>query len=514
MKKYAGWRYINMTIDTRIEENSKKYEHFVTEIHPKISPYENKLNKKLNDSEFKLELTSSGYPIYLREVSNDIELFREENITLGAKDAQLGQEYGGVVGAQTIELNGETVTMQKAGLELKSQDRAHRKAVFEKILSRRSEDTEKLNNIMSQLIELRSEMGKNADFKNYRDYKFQSMGRFDYTVEDCMNFHESIKSEILPLIKRFHDERKEAMNMDSLSPFDMDVDPEGKDPLKPFASGQEMLDKTISLFNHIDPYFGQCLATMAEMKHLDLESKLGKSPGGYNYPLYEIGVPFIFMNSVGLQRDLITMVHEGGHAVHSFLSRDLELTPFKSTPSEIAELASMGMELISMEHWDLIYDNSDDLIRAKKDQLQTILKILPWVATVDKFQHWLYTNTEASEAERCEKWVEIQSEFSTGVVDWSEYKDAQSVAWHKQLHIFEVPFYYIEYGMAQLGAIALWRNYKQNPKRTIEDYKSALKLGYTESIPELYKAAGIKFDFSATYVSELAEFVKGELENL
>jgi oligoendopeptidase F len=252
---------------------------------------------------------------------------------------------------------------------------------------------------------------------------------------------------------------------------------------------------------------------MKEMKHLDLASKAGKSPGGYNYPLYEIGVPFIFMNSVGLHRDLITMVHEGGHAVHSFLSRDLPLTPFKSLTSEIAELASMSMELMSMEHWEDIYQGKD-LIKAKKEQLRGVLEVLPWIAIVDSFQHWLYENPKHTVAERHAEWNKINQRFSTGIVDWEGYEDYHKVTWQRQLHIFEVPFYYIEYGMAQLGAIAMWRNYVKNPSKTMEEYKAALALGYTKSIPDVYATGGVQFDFSADYVSELSDFVMKELEKL
>jgi oligoendopeptidase F len=253
---------------------------------------------------------------------------------------------------------------------------------------------------------------------------------------------------------------------------------------------------------------------MKEMGHLDLDSRIGKAPGGFNYPLYEIGVPFIYMNAAGTLRDLVTMVHEGGHAIHSFLTRDLELTEFKSVPSEVAELASMGMELISMDFWDEFFTNEDDLKRAQKEQLEKVISTLPWVAAIDKFQHWIYENPNHTEKERYDKWKEIMNTFGSAVVDWSGFEDVRSNLWQKQLHLFEVPFYYIEYGMAQLGAIALWRNYKQNPEKTIKQYKEALKLGYTKSIGEIYKTAGIEFNFTRNYVRELMHFVSDELKKL
>jgi oligoendopeptidase F len=294
----------------------------------------------------------------------------------------------------------------------------------------------------------------------------------------------------------------------------MSVDPNGNQPLKPFEGGEELLDKCIECFDKVRPYYGVCLRKMKEMGHLDLVSRKGKAPGGFMYPLYESGVPFIYMNSVGLLRDAVTMVHEGGHAIHSFYTKDMELTAFKSTPSEVAELASMSMELISMEHWDVFFGDKEEWKRARKEQLQGVLETLPWVAMVDEFQHWLYENGNHTHDERHDKWLSISKRYGTGMVDWSSHKEFQKTAWQRQLHIYEVPFYYIEYGMAQLGAIAVWRNYKQNSEKALDDYDSALKLGYTKSIGEIYEAANVKFDFSASYVKELADFVKSELEAL
>jgi len=244
---------------------------------------------------------------------------------------------------------------------------------------------------------------------------------------------------------------------------------------------------------------------------LDLASKPGKAPGGYNYPLHEIGVPFIFMNAVGTQRDMVTMMHEGGHAIHSFLTRDLPVTAFKSCPSEVAELASMAMELLSMDHWGVFYSNEEELKRAKRDHLQDLLSVLPWIAIIDEFQHWIYENPTHSTVDRYEQWNLILEKYNSGVIDWAGYEDARDLNWQKQLHLFEVPFYYIEYGMAQLGAIAVYRNYRKDPKKAVEQYKSALELGYTKSIPEIYKTAGIKFDFGQDYVRDLANFIQEEI---
>ena len=299
-----------------------------------------------------------------------------------------------------------------------------------------------------------------------------------------------------------------------MKPWDTQVDVSGKPPLKPFDKGSELIEKTIKCFSSIRPSFGDYLKVMREMKHLDLDSKAGKAPGGFNYPLYEIGVPFIYMNAVGSLRDVVTMVHEGGHAIHSFLSKDLALVDFKDLPSEVAELASMSMELISMEYWDEFFPNEEELKRAKKEQLQQVLETLPWVAQIDKFQHWIYENPNHAIEERYDCWLKLNAEFGNNVIDWTGNEDALKRMWQKQLHLFEVPFYYIEYGMAQLGAIAIWRNYKKDPQKAIDQYEAALKMGYTRPISEIYKTAGIQFDFSKDYVSDLASFVNEELAKL
>lgn len=514
LEENLAWRYIKMTINTKDEALAKDYTFFVKEIQPKLSPYSFRLNKKLSESPYKKEFTDSAYKIYFRSIDTAIKLFREENIQIEADIAEKSQQFGSISGAQSIEHEGETLTMQKAATLLKENDESLRKSIFEKMSNRRAEDVEQLDHLFSELIQLRHKVAVNAGFENFRDYKFEQLGRFDYSKEDCFAFHQSIKEEIVPLVRDIAVLKADKMGKDKLKPWDGEVDPEGKAPLKPFQDGRELLQKTIRIFSKIDPYFGDCLETMDKMGHLDLESKDGKSPGGYNYPLYEIGVPFIFMNAVGSQRDLITMVHEGGHAVHSFLSRDLELTGFKSLPSEVAELSSMSMELLTMDYWDEFYDNAEDLSRAKIDQLETILKILPWVATIDEFQHWIYENPNHSIAERKKKWVDILDDYGTGVTDWTGYEQVKENTWQRQLHLFEVPFYYIEYGMAQLGALAVWKNSKLDFNKAIQDYKQALSLGYMKSIPEIYRAAGITFDFSKENISDLAHMIQTELKAL
>ena len=514
LEENMAWRYIKMNIDTSDPELQKSFQFFVKSISPKIASYAHGLNTKLMNSEHLKDLDKAYYFTYLRDIKNAIHLYREENIPLFTELTNKAQKFGEISAQMMVQIDGKDRTIQQASVHLKSIDRDKRKAVFELINARRTEDQTSLDGLLDELIVKRQEVARNANFENFRDYKFQAMGRFDYTKEDCFDFHTSIEKEIVPLIAGIHKERKTLLGVEVLKPWDMQVDPNGNEPLKPFDGGEDLLDKCIACFDQIRPYYGDCIRQMKAMGHLDLVSRKGKAPGGFMYPLYETGVPFIYMNAVGLLRDAVTMVHEGGHAIHSFYTKDMELTSFKSTPSEVAELASMSMELISMEHWHVFFKDEASWNRARKEQLQGVLATLPWVAMVDEFQHWLYENSAHTHQERHNKWASISKRYGTGMVDWTSYDKYQKTAWQRQLHIYEVPFYYIEYGMAQLGAIAIWRNYKQNPEKALDDYDCALKLGYTKTIGAIYETAGIKFDFSAAYVKDLANFVKCELELL
>jgi len=509
-----AWRYINMTCDTANDALRDRFNDFVTNIESHISPIANDLNKKLMACSFAKELPQDTYGVYIRNIQKSIELFREKNIPLKTEMQQKEQEFGAISGAQTITWENEEITLQKASVHLKSLDRRVREKVYKLIADRRSKDETALNELFDALIQLRHQIALNADFKNYRDYKHEELGRFDYTVNDCLNFHEAIKQHAVPLIREHDKTRKAKLKLEDYRPWDTSVDEDGLEPLKPFSNGKELTEKTITCFNKIDPFFGDCIKTMDEMKRLDLESRKGKSPGGYQYPLYETDVPFIFMNAVGLHRDLVTMVHEGGHAIHSFLCKDLPLVDFKSPPSEITELASMSMELISMENWHVFFENKEDLKRAKRQQLESVMDALPWIAAIDKFQHWIYENPKHSAEERYAYWMSIMKDFVSDVINYEGLEANLKRRWQVQLHLFEVPFYYIEYGMAQLGAIAMWRNYKTNAKKTIDQYKAALSLGYTKPIPDVYKTAGIKFDFSPEYVKELMDFVKSEYDGI
>lgn len=510
----ACWRQIKMTCDITDNSLEEAFTYFCLEIQPKLQPYADALNKKLINSPITKELDQQKFFTYLRNVKKNIVLFREENIPLQSELSVMQQQFGVIAGKMTVEINGVEYTLQQAAKFLENSDRKLREEVYKKINERRLQDKEILDNLFNELIKKRNAIALNAGYKNYRDYRFEELGRFDYKKEDCFQFHEAVKQHILPLVNKIYKNKKQKLQLDVLKPWDTEAEPEGTQPLKPFTTDKELYEKSVECFKQLHPFFADCLQKMNELKHFDLESRKGKAPGGYNCPLLESGAPFIFMNAAGQMGDVTTMVHEGGHAIHSFLSHQLELSAFKEYPTEIAEVASMAMELFSMNYWNIFFEKAEDLKRAKEHQLERVITIFPWIALIDKFQHWIYENPNHTTTERTNKWLEYLQEFSSDEIDFSGLENYRSIAWQKQLHLFEVPFYYIEYGIAQLGAIGLWMQHKQNPQQALSNYINALSLGGTKTLPELYKAAGLQFNFSPEYIKTLSAFVSNEMEKL
>lgn len=510
----ACWRQIRMTCDTENKALEEAFTFFVMEIQPKIQPYADQLNRKLISNEYTKALDQKEYFTYLRSVKKSIDLYREENIPLQANLSVLAQQYGVISGKMTVTVDNKEYTLQQATKFLEHPDRNKREAVYRSIQERRYEDREQLNELFSQLIEKRHQVALNAGFANYRDYKFAEMGRFDYTKEDCFAFHEAVKQHVVPLVAEIYRKKQAKLRLETLRPWDTEAEPDGIEPLRPFKTSEELLEKTIACFYELRPLFADCLITMKKMGHLDLESRKGKAPGGYNCPLAESGAPFIFMNAAGQMHDVTTMVHEGGHAIHSFLAHPLRLSAFKEYPMEIAEVASMSMELFSMDYWHSFFDKEEELLRAKEHQLERVITIFPWIAIIDKFQHWVYENPQHSLEERADKWMEINDEFSTGILDLSGLDEFRKFGWQRQLHLFEVPFYYIEYGIAQLGAIGMWMQFKADKNQALDNYSTALSLGGTRTLPELYQAAGIPFDLGPNRVKTLMDFVAVEMKKL
>ncbi|MBH2005266.1 MAG: M3 family oligoendopeptidase [Sphingobacteriia bacterium] len=510
----ACWRQIKMTCDTTDQSLEAAFTYFCMEIQPRLQPYADQLNRKLVNCPYTAELDQQLYHTYLRSVKKSIDLFREANIPIQAELSVLQQQYGVIAGKMTIEVGGVEYTLQQAAQFLESSDRSLREQVYRKIQERRKQDAQPLHELYGNLIAKRHQVALNAGFDNYRDYKFKELGRFDYTKEDCFQFHEAVKQHVLPLVNEIYERKKIKLELDTLRPWDTEAEPAGVQPLKPFTGGRDLYEKSVQCFEQLNPFFADCLRKMNELKHFDLESRKGKAPGGYNCPLAESGAPFIFMNAAGQMSDVTTMVHEGGHAVHSFLSHPLPLSAFKEYPMEIAEVASMSMELFTMDHWGAFFQNETDLKRAKEHQLERTITIFPWIAIIDKFQHWVYEHPQHTIAERTATWMQILNEFSGTGIDYSGLDEYRATGWQRQLHLFEVPFYYIEYGIAQLGAIGLWMQYKQNPEQAIQNYIKALSLGGTKTLPELYKAAGLEFNLTPAYIKKLMEFVKTEMDQL
>ena len=507
----ACWRQIKMTCDTENKALEAAFNFYCMELQPKIQPYADALNKKLINHPLATELNAEKYFTYLRSIRKSIELFREENIPLQSELAVMQQQFGVISGKMNVSINGHEYTLQQAAKFYQSHDRKLREETYRKIQERRLRDKDALDKLYNQLIEKRNAEALNAGFGNYRDYRFKELGRFDYTKDDCYAFHAAVKQHVLPLVNLIYERKKEKLGVDVLRPWDTEAEPEGSPALQPFITSEELISKSIECFKKLRPFFGECLVKMNALKHLDLESRMGKAPGGYNCPLAESGAPFIFMNAAGQMQDLITMVHEGGHAVHSFLAHPLPLTGFKEYPMEIAEVASMAMELFSMEHWDVFFTDAGQLKKAREYQLERVITIFPWIATVDKFQHWIYENPAHSLEERTAKWNEVLNEFSDNVIDYSGLENYRSNLWQKQLHLFEVPFYYIEYGIAQLGAIGLWMQFKKDKEGAMDNYCNALGLGATKTLPQLFETAGLNFDFSPAQIKVLMEFVKSEM---
>ena len=510
----ACWRQIKMTCDTENKELESAFTFFMMEIQPKIQPWSDKLNRKLIACPFTKDLDDNKYFTYLRNVRKNIDLFHEENIPLQAELNVMQQQYSVIAGKMTVIVNEQEYTLQQAAKFLEDPDRKLREEVYRKIADRRLQDKKELDQLFSSLIDKRDKVGRNAGYKNYRDFRFAELGRFDYTKEDCFLFHEAVKQHVMPLVNLVYENKKKKLGLDSLRPWDVEAEPAGIQPLRPFKTGIELTEKTIACFDELKKFFGDCLRKMKAMGHLDLESRKGKAPGGYNCPLAESGAPFIFMNAAGQLDDVTTMVHEGGHAIHSFLAHDLELTGFKEYPTEFAEVASMAMELISMDHWYVFFETAEELRRAKEQQLERVITLFPWIATIDKFQHWVYENPEQTEAERADSWFRILGEFTSPIIDFSGLDEFRRYAWQRQLHLYEVPFYYIEYGIAQLGAIGLWQQYRQKPEMAINNYITGLALGGTKTLPDLFSATGLKFDLSPGHIRQLMEFVKKQLDNI
>lgn len=510
----GAWRYINMTCNTADKEIEERYQYFVEHIGPQSQELDNALNKRVADSAFAEQVPDSGFALALRGLKVALDIYRPENASLMTQEQQISAESVKLRGAMSVTLDGEELTMQQAGDRLYWLDRSKREEAWRAMSERRYQDHQAFSDIYARLVSVRDAIAKNAGCDHYRDYAFVSKLRYDYTPQDCFAFHEAVEHDIIPLIRDTQLKRKADMGLDTLRPWDNAVDSLGRAPLKTFENADDLIAKSKIMFARTDPLFRDTVETMHAMDRLDLASRKNKGPGGYMHPMCVSKIPFIFMNATHQMQDMVTFVHEIGHTIHEIQMAPLRLIAYTSYPMEVAELGSMTMELLTMDHWDVFFPDEQECIRAKREHLESIIGFFPWMAQVDLFQHEVYTKPDMTHEQRHETFDAIQKRFSIGVTDWSGFEPWLRTAWQRQGHIFEMPFYYLEYGMAQLGALQIWRNYKRDPQKALQQYKDAMALGYTKSIPEIYETAGARFDFSRETVKELMDFVRAELDAL
>jgi oligoendopeptidase F len=453
------------------------------------------------------------YEIYDRATRTDIELFVKKNVPLQTDVDLLSQQYQAVCGAMTVNFEGREQTLPQMGKYLLETDRDLRERAWRASAERRLQDKTKLEEIFDKLFNLRNTIARNAGFKNFVEYQFKAYHRFDYTPADCKKYHETIEKLVVPLNKKILEKRRAQMKLKTLRPWDTAVDASGQKALMPFKEAGGLIKGARAIFNKLDPDFSRQFEQMDELGLLDLASRKGKAPGGYQNTLNEARQPFIFMNAVGVDDDVRTLLHESGHAFHSLACAGDALVDYRHAPMEFCEVASMAMELLGGEHLNEFY-GPEDLKRSNREHLEGILQTLAWVANIDAFQHWLYEHPQHSSHERRQAWMGYYEHFGGQCIDWSGLEEIKNYLWHRQLHIFEVPFYYIEYGIAQLGALQVWRNLRRDPQRALSDYKKGLSLGGSRPVRELYQAAGISFDFSEKIIKPLVDAVAQEWEKL
>lgn len=506
-----AWKYIKMSCHTDKEEYTKANNKFREEIVSNTEPYFFKFNKKIYESPYLLELPKE-YLHMKKIISNDMEIFREENIPLFAKESELANKSNKIFSEIKIDFDGEERTFIQMDKFMENLDREKREKAWRLKTKALLEKEENFDKLFDELKEIRIQIAKNAGFNNYRDYMYKAMGRFDYTPDDISEFYKSIEKTVIPLLRELNEKRENRLGVEKLKPWDTEVNPDGK-VLKPFETTDKLINGSVRMLYKVKPEFGLMLKKMENSGFLDLENRKGKAPGGYCYPLAEYNSSFIFTNAIGNNEDIRTMTHESGHGANAIAIKDIKVTQYKNIPLEIAELASQTMELFTLDNLDEFYKDKEDIKKIKKEYFEKIFRLLQIVSILDAFQQWIYTNTNHTPEERREYFKSLMDRFNSGV-DWSGLDEEKRNSWTKQLHVFRTPFYMIEYAISQLGAVAIYKKYKENKKEALKNYDEFLKVGYSKSLKEVYETAGIKFDFSENYVREIVDFIKKELENL
>lgn len=488
----------------------KAHLDFQTEIMPLVQPIDDLLDRKYLDCPFRDELCASGLEVYDKSIELGVKLFRQENVPLNADDEKLSNEYTRTIAAMTVMYKGAEVTLSGMSKHLADPERAVREDAFRLVATRRLQDRVALDGVFDKMVALRHQIAVNAGFDNYRDYMHTAKERFDYTPADCLAFGENVKKYIVPAMRKINEHRRQKLGVDVLRPWDTAVDLDGAAAFEPFTDAAGHVDVAAKLMSAVASDFGDELRWMHSQGLLDLETRPHKGPGGFMETLEKRRVPVIFANSGTTHGDVETLVHEGGHALNGFFCRDLEPVNYRTPPLEFAEVASMGLEALAMEHLGEVYPENE-VQRARRDSLEGMLSTFAWVATIDGFQQWIYTHPQHTSEERTAAWLQLLDDFNTGV-DWSGLEQERAAIWHRQLHIFQVPFYYIEYALAQMGAIQLWLNYRQDSATCVADYRKGLSLGGAVGLPQLFEAAGLKFDPRGNAFSEWVPQIVAEWE--
>lgn len=506
--------YIAFQCNTDNKEIKDTFEYDQKYVRPLLKRYQNSFDTKYLESPFRMELDPKTYSLLDKKIKNAQTLFCEKNIDLEVNEDKLVTEYFEITGGLTALWNGEEKTITELQSYLQDSDRHIRKKAKTLISETFLSVEDKLQHILNELIVIRDQKAKNIQLHNYRDYMFKKHERFDYTPEDCYELAESIRKYVVPLIDKIYNKKKSELQVESLRPWDLKATAPNQKILKPIEKASDLIEKSSHILHKLDHEFSALLERMHKNNCLDLESRKGKGPGGFCEYLPASQLSFIFMNLNHTHYDVTTFLHEMGHSIHNNCMKQLELQKYLEIPSESAELASMTMELFSMEYWDNFYENKEEFIEVKLEFFKDIVKYLPQMLIVDQFQHWMYENPNHTAKERNEKYLELHNTYQSNVVNIEGYENWVATGWLPVLHIFEIPFYYIEYAIAQLGALQMYKQYKENPKQALENYKKALSLGSSKSLTEVYEAAGIRFDFSGETIKELMLFVEKELELL
>lgn len=512
--------YIEKSQDTADPAKEQAFLDYLANVDPQVEAAEEALRQRL----LALNWGDEDMPLVMRKMRNSAELYREENIPLMVECAKLSNEYDKITGAMTVEWEGETKNLSQLNPYLMSKEPAVREKAWRLMMEPWTAARAQLNDIYRQALELRQQIARNAGFDDYRAYAFRYMERFEYTPEDCLVFHEAIEAVVVPAVQRILEKKKARLGLDRLRPWDyiperrLIVETGNAPALKPYTEEGELIETIQTMMDRVDPVLGGYFQTMAEAKLLDLMSRPGKALGGYCSTLTLRRQPFIFMNGVGVHDDVLTMTHEVGHAFHVFETAGLPLIWQTDPPMEFCEVASTSMELLSAPYWAKAnggFYTASEAARARIDHLEGTLLFLPYMAVVDAFQHWVYTHVEeALSAEACDDaWDRLWQRFIPGV-DWTGWEEARRSGWHRKPHIFDTPFYYVEYGLAQVGALQVWRNSLRDQAGTVAAYRQALAYGGMKTLPELFEAAGVEFRFDKEMLSGLVDLVEETVKKL